>query len=86
MPSKLQISSDDVLHVCGSGCAPDETISELQRQETCQAMADTIIRMMMTLPWHDRSKVFQALKHNKTFCVHCGIETEGLDCQCQTDE
>lgn len=89
MPDKLQVSVHDVLQVCGTGCAPDETISELQKSETCQDMADTIIRMMMTLPWQERPKVFHAVEHNKTFCVRCGygeIGNENPYCQCQNDE
>ena len=54
-----------------------------------QKAAETILKILMDLPWADRPDVFTAIRDNDVFCCACGqgsVERPNPYCHCQNDE
>lgn len=61
----------------------------LQPSRKAQLVRDTILHLLLDLPWTERAEVWSGVKHNDIFCVECGMgddEHPNSSCQCWNDE
>jgi hypothetical protein len=52
-------------------------------------VVDTILDLLLQVPWQRRSEVIQSIQHNDIFCWECGMgddEHPNSRCQCWNDE